>query len=208
MLLSFAGANVKAQGAGGDTGGLAGASSDQGGDSRSLSQHRVFRRRRATASMPRPGATSASARKSSRSAESAMLAGLVRAPSALAPHRNLDRARERAELCSHAMVETGADQQSRPPRPGRNRPSSGCRPRLLPGTNYLVDTFDGGDTTPGRRGRQPICGSPPRSISSCRLGRERDQQTAGGRRRGRKVGQAALIAMTPDGAIVAMVGGA
>jgi membrane peptidoglycan carboxypeptidase len=40
--------------------------------------------------------------------ESAMLAGLVRAPSTLAPHRNLDGARQRAGMVLDAMVETGA----------------------------------------------------------------------------------------------------
>jgi penicillin-binding protein 1A len=41
-------------------------------------------------------------------AEAAMLAGLVRAPSALAPTRNLEGARQRAALVLDAMVETGA----------------------------------------------------------------------------------------------------
>src|SRR5205814_9363424 len=40
--------------------------------------------------------------------EAAMLAGLVRAPSALSPSRNLDGARQRASLVLDAMVETGA----------------------------------------------------------------------------------------------------
>jgi membrane peptidoglycan carboxypeptidase len=41
-------------------------------------------------------------------AEAAMLAGLVRAPSQLAPTRNLDGARDRAATVLAAMVETGA----------------------------------------------------------------------------------------------------
>lgn len=40
--------------------------------------------------------------------ESAMLAGLVRAPSQLAPTRNLGGAKERADVVLQAMVETGA----------------------------------------------------------------------------------------------------
>jgi hypothetical protein len=40
--------------------------------------------------------------------ESAMLAGLVRAPSALAPTRHLEGARQRAALVLNAMVQTGA----------------------------------------------------------------------------------------------------
>src|SRR6201985_3914421 len=40
--------------------------------------------------------------------EAAMLAGLVRAPSTLAPTRNLEGARQRAALVLKAMVETGA----------------------------------------------------------------------------------------------------
>jgi penicillin-binding protein 1A len=41
-------------------------------------------------------------------AEAAMLAGLLRAPSALSPIRNLDGARERANLVLEGMVEMGA----------------------------------------------------------------------------------------------------
>ena len=41
-----------------------------------------------------------------------MLAGLVRAPSQLAPTRNLGGAKERADVVLQAMVETGAITQT------------------------------------------------------------------------------------------------
>src|SRR5712691_1984677 len=46
-------------------------------------------------------------------AESAMLAGLIRAPSPLAPTRNLEAARRRAELVLQAMVRSGAIDDAR-----------------------------------------------------------------------------------------------
>src|SRR5262245_408471 len=60
--------------------------------------------------------------------EAAMLAGLVRAPSALAPTRYLEEARQRAALVLKAMVETGAVPASRR-KPRANSPlACGCRP--------------------------------------------------------------------------------
>src|SRR5256714_15663088 len=70
--------------------------------------------------------------------EAAMLAGLVRAPSALAPTRNLQGARQRAGLGLHAMIETGAisrgqaDAARQPPATFRGPPDN------PPGTNYFV----------------------------------------------------------------------
>jgi penicillin-binding protein 1A len=61
-------------------------------------------------------------------AEAAMLAGLVRAPSQLAPTRNFGGARERAETVLHAMVESGAS-APRKPRPHAHSRSICGRPR-------------------------------------------------------------------------------
>ena len=53
-----------------------------------------------------------------------MLAGLVRAPSQLAPSRNIEAARDRAGLVLAAMVQTGAITQAERTRPAPTRPSS------------------------------------------------------------------------------------
>jgi penicillin-binding protein 1A len=139
--------------------------------------------------------------------ESAMLAGLVRAPSALAPHRNLDAARERAETVLDAMVETGAVTQQQAAAARQQPTKLWIPPEAPPGTNYLVDTL----TAETRR----LVGA---AVGDLRVATTLDLKlqalaetvinkrlAAEGARR--KVGQAALIAMKPDGAIVAMVGG-
>ena len=140
-------------------------------------------------------------------AEAAMLAGLVRAPSALAPNRNLEGAQARASLVLDAMVETGAisAEQANAARkqPARLR----LPPDNPPGTNYFVDML-AGDV-------KRLVGSPAADLT-LRTTFDLNLQSiaenivahrlkAEGRRK--KVGQAALVAMAPDGAILAMVGG-
>ena len=85
--------------------------------------------------------------------ESAMLAGLVRAPSALAPHRNLEGARERAETRARRHGrDRCADPGSRPmPRAGSRR-NFRVPPEAPPGTNYFVDTLECRSEAAGRRG--------------------------------------------------------
>src|SRR6476619_3531008 len=74
--------------------------------------------------------------------ESAMLAGLVRAPSSLAPTRNLDGARQRAALVLDAMVETGAISRAQADA-ARQQPAALRVPtEHPPGTNYFVDMLN------------------------------------------------------------------
>ena len=133
-------------------------------------------------------------------AQSAMLAGLVQAPSRLAPTRNLALAQKRSQLVLAAMADTGVDQ-----------PGAGAR---------------GDDGAAGRRsvarsrpapisptGSRPRRSRRSRPISAkCRC-RRRSTPTCSGSRCARSpmpaIGdaQAALVAMRPDGRVVAMVGG-
>src|SRR2546430_6423851 len=76
--------------------------------------------------------------------ESAMLAGLVRAPSALAPTRNLEGARQRAALVLKAMVETGAISRQQADEARRQPTTLRVPPDNPPGTNYFVDMLGGG----------------------------------------------------------------
>ncbi|ACL55547.1 PBP1A family penicillin-binding protein [Methylobacterium nodulans] len=139
--------------------------------------------------------------------EAAMLAGLVRAPSQLAPHRNLDGARGRAAQVLEAMVETGAITPAEAEAARRN-PAAVQVPTDTPvGTNYFVDMV--ADQAKALIGAGPADASlrttldlTLQNIAESVLARRLDQD---GERR--KVSQGALVAMATDGAILAMVGG-
>ena len=139
--------------------------------------------------------------------ESAMLAGLVRAPSTLAPHRNLDGARQRAALVLDAMVETGAISREQADAARQQPATLRVPPDNPPGTNYFVDLL-GADV-------KRLVGSVSADLTlrtTLDLNLQSIAESVIARRlkaegRAKKVGQAALVAMAPDGAILAMVGG-
>jgi penicillin-binding protein 1A len=139
--------------------------------------------------------------------EAAMLAGLVRAPSALAPTRNLEGARQRAALVLNAMVATGAISRQQADAARREPATLRVPPENPPGTNYFVDVLNG-DV-------KRLIGSAPPDLtlrSTLDLNLQSIAENVIARRlktegRAKKVGQAALVAMAPDGAILAMVGG-
>jgi 1A family penicillin-binding protein len=139
--------------------------------------------------------------------EAAMLAGLVRAPSTLAPTRNLEGAQQRASLVLDAMVETGAISREQADAARRQPVRLRVPPENPPGTNYFVDMLN----TDVKR----LTGSPAADLkvrSTLDLNLQSIAEGVIARRlaaegRAKKVGQAALVAMAPDGAILAMVGG-
>jgi penicillin-binding protein 1A len=139
--------------------------------------------------------------------ESAMLAGLVRAPSALAPTRNLEGARQRAGLVLDAMVETGAISREQADAVRQQPATLRVPPDNPPGTNYFVDTLNGD--------LKKLVGSVSEDLtlrSTLDLNLQSIAEGVIGRRlraegHAKKVSQAALVAMAPDGAILAMVGG-
>ena len=139
--------------------------------------------------------------------ESAMLAGLVRAPSALAPHRNLEAARERAQTVLDAMVETGALTRQQADAARQHPTKLWIPPDAPPGTNYFVDTLN----AETKRLVGPAVGDLrvattfDLKLQTLAEGVINKRLATEGARR--KVGQAALVAMKADGAIVAMVGG-
>ena len=94
------GAHACTKAAGGRTRALAGAEAHQGADSRTLPQPRLLRLRRLWRRGGRAEDISASPRKNVTLAEAAMLAGLVKSPSRLAPNRNPEGAEARARSCS------------------------------------------------------------------------------------------------------------
>ena len=137
--------------------------------------------------------------------EAAMLAGLVQAPSRLAPSRHLDRARTRARQVLAAMVETGAitAAEAKAARPARYHP--GRKP--LPTGSYFADWVlrEARETTEADYGETVV-----RTTLDPRLQAiaERAVKDALARAGGLNVSQAALVAMRMDGRVVAMVGGA
>ena len=65
-------------------------------------------------------------------AQSAMLAGLIRAPSALAPSRNLKAAERRARVVLRAMLDSGAIDRAQYERRAPSRSLSRSRPNPSP----------------------------------------------------------------------------
>ena len=132
-------------------------------------------------------------------AQSAMLAGLVQAPSRLAPTQHLAAAQKRSRLVLKAMADTGVISQT------RATITTGARPvtqeARLPAGTYFADW---------------VAPSAARAFESG-FGRVKVQTTLDGtlqklaeRTVNRaQIGnaQAALVAMRPDGRVVAMVGG-
>src|SRR4029453_16642783 len=140
--------------------------------------------------------------------EAAMLAGLVRAPSALAPTRHLEEARQRAALVLKAMVETGAVSREQAETARQQPVSLRVPPDNPPGTNYFVDWL-GGDV---KALVDPAASTDLTVRSTLDLDLQGIAEGVIARRlkaegRAKKVGQAALVALAPDGAILAMVGG-
>ncbi|HEX3537446.1 MAG TPA: PBP1A family penicillin-binding protein [Stellaceae bacterium] len=139
--------------------------------------------------------------------QSVMLAGLIRAPSQLAPNRNPDGARQRAVLVSQAMVEAGYIDKRKAEQVREHPVALAVPPDAEPGENYFIDAAD----SEVRRlmGPLPLDLSVATTLDE-RLQRAAEQTVArwlDGEGAKRHVGQAALVAMAPDGAILAMVGG-
>jgi penicillin-binding protein 1A len=132
-------------------------------------------------------------------AQSAMLAGLVQAPSRLAPTRNLKGAQDRARLVLKAMADTGVITRARARSATPARPTG--RQSRLPAGTYFADwvapaayrAFDAdfGEVRVRTTLDWDLQRLAVRAINRAPLGDA----------------QAALVAMRPDGTVVAMVGG-
>ncbi|MBI0535688.1 PBP1A family penicillin-binding protein [Roseomonas sp. KE2513] len=140
-------------------------------------------------------------------AEAAMLAGLVRAPSQLAPTRNPEGARQRAGLVLTAMVETGRATQA-DAAAARDAPVAlRTPPEMVPGRGYFADWVEA--ETRRQVGPVPVdvmvrttLDPALQDIAERVVGSALDRE---GTRA--KVGQAALVALSHDGAVLAAVGG-
>ncbi|WP_425228577.1 transglycosylase domain-containing protein [Sphingomonas sp.] len=136
--------------------------------------------------------------------QAAMLAGLVKAPSRLAPTSNLDGARRRQVVVVAAMAEAGfiTPDQAAAVQPQRVLPA---RPDALPTGTYFADWVlpeareVSGEHEGAFGGDVQV-----RTTLDRRLQRLAE---AAVRRSGLRQAQVALVAMHPDGRVVAMVGG-
>ena len=132
-------------------------------------------------------------------AQSAMLAGMVQAPSRLAPTHNLDAAQARSELVLKAMADTGVISSARAQATVPARPV--IRPAGLPTGTYFADWVapEAQKAFDSEFGQVRV----PTTLDS-RLQRFAERAVAHA-----PIGdaQAAIVAMRPDGEVVAMVGG-
>jgi penicillin-binding protein 1A len=132
-------------------------------------------------------------------AQSAMLAGLVQAPSRLAPTKHLKAAQDRSRLVLRTMAETGAITTARASSTKLARPVR--QSKSLPSGSYFTDWMapQAQDSFDSEFGQVRV----PTTLDS-------DLQRIAVRAVNRaSIGdaQAALVAMRPDGRVVAMVGG-
>ncbi len=132
--------------------------------------------------------------------QAAMLAGLVKAPSRLAPTSNLKGARARQALVVHAMQAAGylTPREAERVQPQRVRTAP---PRTLPNGTYFADWV-----LPEARDQAGEI----KTETTVKTTLDRKLQRAAERavkRAGLRTAQVALVAMKPDGEVVAMVGG-
>jgi penicillin-binding protein 1A len=139
-------------------------------------------------------------------AEAAMLAGLVKSPSRLAPTRNFDAAEKRAKMVIAAMAELGFISAA------NEKLALGKPPRIVAqggngSVNYVADwIMDALNDTLGHIDEdltvETTINAKLQASAEISLA---DELTAKGNKAG--VSQGALVSMTPDGAVRAMVGG-
>jgi penicillin-binding protein 1A len=139
--------------------------------------------------------------------ESAMLAGLIKAPSQFNPLRDLQMARARAAIVLDAMVANGAIDEKTAATAKRQEATLKLAPEFSQAASWFADWV-------GREAAH-VTGSFTRSIRARTTLDLRLQQLAEKvvndalARQGARAGasQAALVALRPDGAVLAMVGG-
>ena len=140
-------------------------------------------------------------------AESAMLAGLIKAPSRFAPTRDLDRARARARVVLERMVEQGVIDQQRAQEAIATPAALASGARQSGDERYFVDWVAGESRlyASERNPRLTVQTTFDRTLQR----HAEEAADAVFASHGEQVGatQLALIAMTPDGRIKAMLGG-
>lgn len=132
--------------------------------------------------------------------QAAMLAGLVKAPSRLAPTRNLDGARTRARVVLGEMVEAGFITKA------QSRAAADVRLRVRREGSMPVGTYFADWVMPAARDQAGAVYE--RQTIETTLDKRLQKLAEQAVRRNAIAGtQTALVAMRPDGRVVAMVGG-
>ncbi|HEX8482865.1 MAG TPA: transglycosylase domain-containing protein [Allosphingosinicella sp.] len=132
--------------------------------------------------------------------QAAMLAGMVKAPSRLAPTRNYKGARERGRVVIASMIDQGfvTPAEARRLKPAKLRVE---RQKAVPTGTYFADWV-----LPMARARDEA-GYGEEQVQTTLESRMQKLALATVRRAGLGRAQIALVAMRPDGRVVAMVGG-
>ena len=139
--------------------------------------------------------------------ESAMIAGLVRAPSQLAPHRNLEAAQKRARLVLHAMVETDV-LSAKDEADARAHPATlKVAPETPSGSGYAADAAAAEVHALVGNSAIDVTASTTIDPELQALAERVVAKHLDGEGARKDIGQAALLAIGLDGAILAMVGG-
>jgi penicillin-binding protein 1A len=139
-------------------------------------------------------------------AEAAMLAGLVQAPSRLAPTRNPEGAEARAQLVVAAMREQGFIDE-RAAKLALMRPAEARRAPAGGGVNYVADwVMDVLDDLVGRFESDLVVRTTIDPVAQTAAERALIEEI-GQKGAALDVTQGALVAMSPDGAVRALVGG-
>ena len=136
--------------------------------------------------------------------EAAMLAGMIKAPSTLAPTDNLAGARKRAQVVLQAMVEAGAISPQAADRASPAQLRNGRE--ALPVGSYFADWVSPQAKTAFASGYGEV---PVPTTLDPRLQALGERVVQAAVRRGARegVGQGALVAMHANGEVLAMVGG-
>jgi penicillin-binding protein 1A len=138
--------------------------------------------------------------------EAALLAGLIKAPSRYNPLRNLSAARERAEVVLDAMVDNGAIDR-RTAQEAKTHPAVLAHPALeSEGTTWFSDwvSQEAQEVTGLLTGTVHVATTLVPELQTVAQKAVNDALAQNARLH---VSQGALVAMRPDGAVVAMVGG-
>ncbi|NEU12454.1 PBP1A family penicillin-binding protein [Methylobacterium sp. BTF04] len=138
--------------------------------------------------------------------EAAMLAGLVRAPSQLAPTRNFGGAKERADVVLQTMVETGAITAKEADTARAQTITLRTPPETPQGTNYFLDMVAAeakklADTTGDVTVRTTL-NLDLQSLAEGVVARRLDAEGPK-----KKASQAAMVVLNKEGAVLALVGG-
>ncbi len=139
--------------------------------------------------------------------QAAMIAGLVRAPSALAPVKNLDGARARAGVVLHAMVETGAITKAEGDAAVAHPADLKVAPDLPPGPGYVADEAQADIKTLVGGGAQDLTAGTTIDARLQAAAETAIRTHLDGEGARKHATQAALVAIGRNGAILAMVGG-